>query len=67
MSSFAPSVGFLEVRDVVRAMGIVRITVFVHPSLGFPIHIRQLLPPNGPEQPVAADLPEDFEDFEENN
>ena len=60
-------VGFLEVRDIVRAVGMVRMTFFVHPNLGFTIRILQLLPPNGPEQPPAADLLEDFDDFEEDD
>ena len=67
MSSFASSTSFVDVHDVLRAVGVIRITLFVHPSLGFTIRALQLLPPNGPMEPVVADLPEDFEDFEENN
>ena len=57
----------MDVCDVLRAVGVIRITLFVHPSLGFTIHALQLLPPHGPEEPAVADLPEDFEDLEENN
>ena len=67
MSSFAPSTGFVDVCDVLCAVGVIRITLFIHPSLGFTIRALQLLPPNGPEEPAGADLPEDFEDLEENN
>ena len=67
MSSFAPSTGLVDVRDVLRAVGVIRITLFVHPSLGFTIRALQLLPPNGPEEPAAADLPENYEDLEESD
>ena len=61
MSSLAPSVGFLGVRDVGR----VRIILFIHHNSGFTIRILQLLPPTEPEQPAEADLLDDFEENDE--
>ena len=65
MSSLAPSVGFLGVRDIVRDVGRVRIILFIHHNSGFTIRILQLLPPTEPEQPAEVDLLDDFEENDE--